>query len=251
MFRVAILDSDRESLEAAASMVRSFGWSSELSVSCYSSIEGCRAGAKNASNVMPMLCDMVFIDVNFDGVPGRGIEFAKGMQATSYVSPQIVFLVSDMIDIPRLYDVDHVFTCPKPLRERDVHAAVETAMAQDIVRAGRPFAVRVSGNYLQLLPQQISYIESDRRKVRIHHTTAGEIEAYASMSSLADLLSPLFLQCHKSFLINLSYVKSLRHSDILLLDDVSVPVSQKRRAQVKGDLAQYLSNRFVGGERQS
>lgn len=146
-----------------------------------------------------------------------------------------------------MYEVEHVYACAKPIVEAEVHAALENALAQDIVRASRPFAVRVGGDYLQLLPQQISCIESDRRKVRIHHCGVGEIEAYASIASLVDMLSPLFLQCHKSFIVNLSYVKALRHMDILLLDGTSILVSQKRRAQVRSELAQYLSNRFVGG----
>ena len=106
--------------------------------------------------------------------------------------------------------------------------------------------VRVNGNLVTVVPSQISYIESNRRKV-ILHIDAKELETYASIGSLLDVLPRTFVQCHKSFLVNLAHVSELRKDDVLLHDGNSVPVSQKRRKEVQEALKAFLRQRVVGG----
>lgn len=99
MYRVAILDSDQASLEAVSSMVRSFGWSCDMALSCYESTEMCKMGfavptSKNTASgslASASLCDVLFVSTDLDGVAGRGIDFVKGMQAASHLCPQVVF----------------------------------------------------------------------------------------------------------------------------------------------------------------
>ena len=88
--------------------------------------------------------------------------------------------------------------------------------------SSKPLSVRLGSRVVLVEPSRISYIESDRRKVRIH-AGAEEIEAYASLSDLAAELPASFIQCHKSFLVN----------SVVLSSNQVVPVSQKRRKFVR------------------
>lgn len=94
-------------------------------------------------------------------------------------------------------------------------------------------------------PSRISYIESDRRKVRIH-AGAEEIEAYASLSDLAAELPASFIQCHKSFLVNMDHVKELKADSVVLSSNQVVPVSQKRRKFVREAVFSLRAIQAVG-----
>ena len=95
-----------------------------------------------------------------------------------------------------------------------------------------PLSVRLGSRVVLVEPSRISYIESDRRKVRIH-AGAEEIEAYASLSDLSAELPASFIQCHKSFLVNMDHVKELKADSVVLSSNQVVPVSQKRRKFVR------------------
>ena len=57
-----------------------------------------------------------------------------------------------------------------------------------------------------------------------------------------------FVQTHCSFLVNLSYVKELRRTCVVLRSGVTVPLSRANYARVRQALAQHLSH-ALGGER--
>ena len=75
-------------------------------------------------------------------------------------------------------------------------------------------------------------MESKRRKLFIH---AGDqvLETYGVLEQLAQELPDSFVQCHKSFLANLSFVESYSADGLVLRSGETVPVSQKRRPEVR------------------
>ena len=92
---------------------------------------------------------------------------------------------------------------------------------------------------MSVRPAQIVFVESDRRKVRVH-TTRSVLESYSSLSDIAAVLPSNFVQCHKSFLINLSYVAELGKTDIVTTTGETVPVSQRRHKATVEALASNM-----------
>lgn len=97
---------------------------------------------------------------------------------------------------------------------------------------------------------RIEYVENSSRMLNVHLTDGSVITSIFIRKSFEEELGELlhnscFLQVHKSFLINLNYVKKLDGSSVIMNSGINIPVSKKNTANVK---RQYLL--FVAGQYQ-
>ena len=106
-----------------------------------------------------------------------------------------------------VYRTEHVYFLAKPVAQDDLDDALDRAFERLAARASKPLSIRFGGKVVLVAPERISYIESDRRKVHIH-VGAEDIETYASLSDIAAELPASFIQCHKSFLVNMDCIRS-------------------------------------------
>lgn len=91
-----------------------------------------------------------------------------------------------------------------------------------------------------LNPAEIEYIESDRRKVRLYTTPGEVIETYATLGQMVDMLPDDFVQCHKSYIVNMAHISELRTASVLLRSGVEVPVSQRQRKAIRDLFYRYV-----------
>ncbi len=92
----------------------------------------------------------------------------------------------------------------------------------------------------RILVSEILYAESWNRGIRLILTHGSE-ESHMKISELADILpSPPFVFCHRTILVNLSYVQHLRYCELDLKSGASLPVSKYRFADVRSSLLAHL-----------
>ena len=120
----------------------------------------------------------------------------------------------------------------KPFSQADLDQALKQTVSNLKASTTRPISVSVRGTTTLVQPRQISYVESKRRKLFIHAGTK-VLETYGVLEQLAQELPDTFVQCHKSFLVNLSFVESYSADGLVLRGGETVPVSQKRRPEVR------------------
>ena len=96
--------------------------------------------------------------------------------------------------------------------------------------------------------REILYCEHAQRQTKIVMTTR-TVTCSEKLNEIYGRLDPAeFVQTHCSFLVNLSYVKELRRTCVVLRSGVTVPLSRANYARVRQALAQHLSH-ALGGER--
>lgn len=83
--------------------------------------------------------------------------------------------------------------------------------------------------------KDIVYIESIGRKAAIHFMDE-TIEYYATLSSLTQKLQPGFFLIHRSYLINLSYLKSYHKKEATMANGDCVPISKYRLSDFEKQL---------------
>ena len=91
-----------------------------------------------------------------------------------------------------------------------------------------------------LNPAEIEYIESDRRKVRLYTAPGEVLETYATLGQMIDMLPDDFVQCHKSYIVNMMHISELRTASVLLRSGVEVPVSQRQRKAIRDLFYRYV-----------
>ena len=86
----------------------------------------------------------------------------------------------------------------------------------------------------------IVFIESQRRKLRLH--LANEvIDMYGSLTAMAASLPWQFVQCHKSFIVNLEYAVELRKEGFVMASGDKIAVSQTKRKEARRSFTKYLA----------
>ena len=80
----------------------------------------------------------------------------------------------------------------------------------------------------------------DKRNVLLHFEGQEQI-IYKNMKEIASLLETQrkFTKCHASFLVNLSYVKSVENLEAVLTTGERIPISQPKRKEFMEKLAEY------------
>lgn len=138
-----------------------------------------------------------------------------------------------------MYETPHVYFLLKPVKPQELQMAFNRAVENIEKSRSEGLVLTSGGKVMSLRPGDIRFIESDRRKVRVH-TAGGVIEAYASLGGLVERLPASFLSCHKSFLVNMDCIREVGKDGIRLHSGETVPVSRQKRAEAKRALLSHL-----------
>ena len=104
----------------------------------------------------------------------------------------------------------------------------------------KPMLTLQFGGSVTTVPcSDIMYLESKRRKIEVH-TGRESYEAYATMAEVLDQLPEQFAQCHKSYIVNFDYVTKLDAQGLTLQNGEHVPVSQRRRQDIRTRFFRFL-----------
>lgn len=162
-----------------------------------------------------------------------GPEDANGIDVVRHYFPagcgtQVIYVTGYIEHCTSVYRTEHVYFLTKPVAQDDLDNALSRALSKLDASAVRPLRMRFGGRVMLVQPHRIDYIESDRRKARIHMGPQ-KVEIHAALSDLAEELPTSFFQCRKSFLANVDRIVELRKDGVLQSSGQVVPVSQKKR----------------------
>ena len=80
--------------------------------------------------------------------------------------------------------------------------------------------------------RKIVYFQSSGRNVRIA-TTHGNLLCYDKLSKIIKELPPnLFVQLHKSYIVNISFIVEYSANEVVMSDGVHIPISYSRKEDV-------------------
>ncbi len=131
----------------------------------------------------------------------------------------------------------------KPLDRRELYLQLEEALDYMTPSIAPPLEFNGEEGLLRIPSADILYLEYIDRKVYLH-TTGGVHSMRYRITDLAKILEPYdFFMPHKSFIVNLYAVKNIRGYDIVLTDQSSIPLSQKKSLEFRKALNYYLSER--------
>lgn len=170
-----------------------------------------------------------------------GVDVARSLQS-QHPGAQLIYVASGAEHPSRMYLTEHVYCLHEPVSAEELEEALAKSTENIRARSMRPFGVKAGGRIVRITPADIVYIESDRRKVRIFMEDE-VVEAYESLSGIASVLPETFIQCHKSFLVNMEKVVEMRGNSLDLVTGDTIPISQKRSRFARETFLEYLRNR--------
>ena len=187
--------------------------------------------------------DILLTDIDLGAEKDTGIRLVQEL-LTEESGTQVIYITGYPLRFcTAVYQTEHIYFLTKPLQQEELFAALDRAAEKLSERENRTLAVRSNGRIVSLAAAHIYYVESDRRLARLH-TVRGTLETYASLSQLLPQLGPAFVQCHKSFLVNMAQTAHLESGWLCLKDGSRVPVSQSYRKKTRDAYMDYLASRL-------
>lgn len=181
---------------------------------------------------------IALLDIQLGDHDENGIALAKELfPAGSDTS--VIFITGYIEYVSEVYEADHVYFIRKPIEKPYLKRALDKAMEEPQTNKS-VFSVQIQGTTQLIDLREVLCVESFYRKLhfRLWNET---IECYGSFSSLPDLVTRQLIQCHKSFLVNPDYIRSMDHQKFLLKDGSTVPISRSRYADSRQAFLDYCA----------
>lgn len=138
----------------------------------------------------------------------------------------------------RAYETEHACFLVKPVDDRELTFALQRALERSACGWAEPLRIRCGFEERIVEPRDIVYVESERRVLNIH-TALETIRTYGKLVDLEDSLPVGFIRCHKSFLVNMHYIKAIGQGELRLVQGERVPVSQSRKRATQEAVRAY------------
>ncbi|MDO4169301.1 MAG: LytTR family DNA-binding domain-containing protein [Lachnospiraceae bacterium] len=152
----------------------------------------------------------------------------------------VIFISGYTEFIEDSFEVDPIYFLVKPLKRDVFIKAIEKAVNKMTHFHKKSICISQGKEMYRIFLDEIYYAESIVRKVKLYcnHST---LEFYMKMNDLEEKLKEdHFIRCHKSFIVNMQYIRFVDGNNIILLNGQKIPISRNRRAETKEMVFQYL-----------
>lgn len=161
----------------------------------------------------------------------------------------IIYVTSSDDFALEAYGVHAIRYLLKPLNEDLLFEAVKYALSHVKPKGEPVFSIKTKTGPLSVPYSNIEYIESYSRMLHVHMTNGKTIKSIFIRTSFDDEIKgiandKIFLQVHKSFLINMDYVKKMTHDSVIMESGKTIPVSKTRAADVRKTYLLFVSERY-------
>lgn len=180
--------------------------------------------------------DLILLDIDMPEL--NGISLAKKIREQS-ISSELIFvtiLKEYVLDAFEVEAIDYIY---KPIDDMRLEKAVKRALKKCDEEYKKNLFVQTK-QFCKTIPlQQIYYIEVINRKIYVH-TKEGIVEYYAKLQEIQKQLDERFIKCHRSYIVNIDYLKHYECNIITMHNGQTVPVSRLRQKEFLQSIMQYM-----------
>jgi two-component system LytT family response regulator len=199
------------------------------------------ASCKNAFEAMEVLereqIDLMFLDIQMPGM--LGTKFLSSLR----IKPMVIFVTAYSNYAVESYELDVIDYLMKPVSlerfTKAVYKALNVKQKSDAKAGGiqaKPaaaaketdsFFVNVEYSLVKIVIPEITHIEGMKDYVKIFRTTSKKpVLTKATLKKFEEMLSAKgFMRVHKSYIVNLGKIESLRNQQITI-GEYEIPVSE-------------------------
>ncbi|MCI6859534.1 MAG: LytTR family transcriptional regulator [Eubacterium sp.] len=170
------------------------------------------------------------------------VEYSKRLQEL-HPNVKIIYMTELNPTIFEVFCSNPTYILSRPLNEGHVRKALRKALKELSLSREKNFTVINKQGIFTIPYTRIFYVESDKRKLNIYGSD-GLIKSINL--KISDFLKyehgHYFMQCHKSYAVNLMHVLQLEKYEIVLENGEKLPISQSRYMETKARYLDYLEN---------
>ena len=184
--------------------------------------------------------DIFLLDIQMDGL--NGMEVARKIRQIDKKEVEIIFTTSLIEYIQEGYEVRAYRYLLKPINLENLKKHIILCIEELTKNKEIYIAVNEKNNTCKVKISEITYIEIQKREMTIH-TINEDYTINSSMSKLENELSKYnFYRCHKSFMVNIDFIKNIKQYIAILDNKEEVPISRYRFKETKSRFLSYLGS---------
>lgn len=234
--RIAICDDDRQELARLSGLLAEYQVSRGINCDC-----------RTFHNSTDFLCDvkggeydLVLLDVLMPGV--SGIEAAQELRERDK-NVKLIFISSSPEFAVESYSVGAYHYLLKPTDAEVLFGLLDRVRNEIFTEDGQGIVLKNREGVIWVSFAGLEYVEVINKTVSFHLADGAVYEVTATLADFEEkLLSrPEFLKPHRSYLINLGYIKAVNGNCVVTKNEHNIPVSRKRRNEVRDVWMGYLA----------
>lgn len=182
--------------------------------------------------------DILFLDILMNGI--NGITTAERIRKT-YPDIYIIFVTISKEYALDSYSVNAYSYILKPFDFDSIKSKFFELYEKIEFNKKNVIYVKNNQDIYTIYLDEVIYFESNLRKITAHIKNGNKISFYNKMSNLEkELTDNLFLRCHRSFFVNLIYIKSIVSNDLITTNNEYLPISKKYLNSTRELFTEYI-----------
>lgn len=231
MINIAICDDEIFMLDELSEMVSNFFKSENMEVTIIKFSNGSSLLQYNKH------LDIIFLDIQMNEL--NGMETAKKLRNQNYKGFLIFVTVMEEL-VFHSFEVRAFDYLIKPIDTNRFTQTIKRLLSDMQNCSDTSLLVR-KGNECNIIPfDDIIYCEIINRKIFLHLSQQEVIDYYDRIENLEKKLDGRFFKCHRSYLVNLKYLKSYKKGTAYLNNGETIPVSRLRGENFSNVILQYM-----------
>lgn len=211
--RVLIVEDDSIALDIADTFLRQRG---------YQFIDHAPSVHESIDLLAKSRYDIILLDVHLED--GEGTEILDCVPATS----NVIFTTYDPAYAVAAFEAHAIDYLLKPIKEKRFDEALQRIEG---AKGENTIIIKADLRYHKILTSSIHYAKSNKDYLSLH-TDEGIFTFYGRLKNfLVKLHSDNFVQCHRSYIVNLKRVTSYSNSAVYI-EQAEIPVSESNRKHV-------------------
>lgn len=182
---------------------------------------------------------LAFLDIQMEQVDG--LSLAKVLKERN--PKMIIFFITSFNDYQDdAMDLRAFRFFEKPFNAERLYSGLDKAM-EYIDETYIDFYLYTNNEQKKILIDDVIYVERLNRQVHLV-TTQGKFITRESFDDWCETLqNTFFYRVHKSFIVNLHYVTSYKYSELILQNEISIPIATRRQSDFHKFWFAYLRRR--------
>lgn len=181
-------------------------------------------------------CSLLLLDIEMKKL--NGMELARKLRADGDMLP-IVFVTGYADRMNDGYEVEALHYLLKPVDKDKLFAVLDRYVKKRVPE--NEIMLECEEGTLHVSPDMITHCEAMGKKTVVRLSDGKALDCAAGISALAKLLPDCFAACHRSYIVNLRFVRSIGKAELTLDGGGMIPISRRLYKDINEKFIAYYT----------
>lgn len=216
-YNIAIIDDEQIQREYLLTIIKLWKKSDELNIKTFHNAESFLFDYEDNKDY-----DILLLDIEMDKI--NGIELAQKVRKDNE-RVQIIFITGFADYMSMGFDVSALHYLMKPVSKEKLHQVLDKAVNL-LSKKEANIIIKVDSQNIIIKLTDIVYVESFGHYISINTVDKKEYTVKIGINKFVEELDNNFIIPHRSYIVNLKYVKSISKNSIILDDSKEISMAK-------------------------